>query len=135
MESLSNNKYAESKDFTSLKCWLKGHDLRNFIYKSIVPVLPKHEEYNLKSQLKRAAVSVTLNIAEGYGRFHSKENIQFYRISRASAYEIKDHLITCKDFNYISLDLYDIGVKAVEAFKISIGAYINFKRKKNQLSN
>ena len=69
--------------------------------------LPAEEKYNLVSQIIRAAVSCTANIAEGYGRFHYQENIQFCRISRGSIYEIQDHLITCIDNGYISKELYD----------------------------
>ena len=126
--SSSKNVYNEGKDFTSLRCWMKARDLRIFIYNYVIPLLPKHEEYNLCSQLKRAAVSITANIAEGYGRYNIQESIQFYRISRASAYEIKDHLITCMDLNYISEKILFNGSELVELFKIAIGSYINYKR-------
>lgn len=128
MQSLSYYKYNEDKDFTSLQCWQKGRELRNYIYKKVLLKLPKHEEYNLISQLKRAAVSITANIAEGYGRYHIQDSIQFYRISRASAYEIKDHLITCNDLDYISIELFKNCLELIETYKISIGAYINYKR-------
>ncbi|MCX5729130.1 MAG: four helix bundle protein, partial [Nitrospirae bacterium] len=53
------------------------------------------------SQIRRAAVSLTANVAEGYGRFHFKENIQYCRIARGSAYELIDHLIACQDESYL----------------------------------
>jgi four helix bundle protein len=62
---------------------------------------PKEEEYRLKDQLLRASRSVPANIAEGYGRFHYHENIQFCRQARGSAYEIVDHLICAKDEGFI----------------------------------
>jgi four helix bundle protein len=55
----------------------------------------------LGQQLRTAAISLTANIAEGYGRFHFKENVQFCRIARGSAYELLDHLIACKDHGYM----------------------------------
>ena len=56
--------------------------------------------------MRRAAVSVTANIAEGYGRFAYQENIQFLRQSRGSAYELRDHLTTSSDEGYISTDKF-----------------------------
>jgi four helix bundle protein len=63
-----------------------GRDLRGRLY-ALACVLPPHESYNLASQIRRAAISLTANIAEGYGRFHFKENVQSCRIARGSAYE------------------------------------------------
>jgi len=67
----------------------------------LVRKLPGYEQYNLVSQLRRAGQSVTSNIAEGYGRFHYQENIQFCRISRGSLYEIIDLFNACSDEDYI----------------------------------
>lgn len=55
----------------------------------------------LLRRYRRAAVSLTANVAEGYGRFHFKENIQYCRIARGSAYELIDHLIACQDESYL----------------------------------
>ena len=74
--------------FTDLLCWKKGAELRKLIY-SIARKLPENEKFILGNQLRRAAVSITSNIAEGYGRFHYQENIQYCRQSRASIYELK----------------------------------------------
>jgi len=52
--------------------------------------------------MRRAAVSITANIAEGYGRFSYLENIQFCRQSRASVYELRDHLTTAVDVGYLN---------------------------------
>ena len=71
---------------------------------NVVTRLPESERYNLSAQIRRAAVSLTANIAEGYGRFHFKENIQYCRIARGSAYELIDHLITCQDERYLAKD-------------------------------
>ncbi len=64
--------------------------------------LPGEEKFRLAHQIIRAARSVTNNLAEGYGRFHYQENIQFCRQSRGSLYELIDHLIICLDDEYIS---------------------------------
>jgi len=68
--------------------------------------LPAFERYRLTDQLIRASRSITNNIAEGYGRFHFKENIQFCRISRGSIYECIDHLYCCLDEKLINCDTF-----------------------------
>lgn len=71
---------------------------------------PTNEKFQLTSQILNSSRSVTANIAEGHGRFHYQENIQFSRISRGSLSETLDHLITAFDENYISKE-------ELEAFK------------------
>jgi four helix bundle protein len=94
--------------------------------------LPKEEKYNLDNQIRRAAISTTANISEGYGRYHYKEGIQFYRISRGSLYELKDHLISCYDLGYISNELNLEGEALIESAKRILNGYINFVRTKIQ---
>ncbi len=83
------------RSFEELSCWKEAQNLRQ-ILKTVLKKLPKSEDYLLKDQIVRASRSVTNNIAEGYGRYHFKENIQFCRISRGSLHEILDHLIIKK---------------------------------------
>jgi four helix bundle protein len=64
--------------------------------------LPKEEKYRLSDQIIRASRSVTANIAEGFGRFHHQENIQFCRQARGSLMELIDHLSVTLDENYIT---------------------------------
>jgi four helix bundle protein len=96
----------------------------------VIKELPTEERYDLASQMRRAAISCSANIAEGYGRFHYQENIQFCRISRGSVYETQDHLITCIDNEYISKELYDkIWELSMNAIKVLDG-YIRYLKKK-----
>ena len=95
-----------------------------------MPCLPKEEKFNLDIQIRKASVSTTSNISEGYGRFHYREGIQFYRISRASLYELKDHLISCYDLSYIAVELKDEGEQLLESAKITLNGYINFVKSK-----
>jgi four helix bundle protein len=98
--------------FTDLLCWKKASELRKSIYR-IATQLPETEKYNLTKQLRRVAISITANIAEGYGRFHYQENIQFCRQSRASLYECEDHLITCLDEGYCDKETFDQSLKLI----------------------
>jgi four helix bundle protein len=70
----------------------------------VARTLPDFEKFGLASQLRRAAVYVTANLAEGYGRFGYQENAQFCRQARGSIYELRDHIITCVDELFISKD-------------------------------
>ncbi len=62
--------YNENKDFITLEAWKKCREVKNFFYKEIIPKLPNEEKCNLGTQIRKACVSITANIAEGYGRFH-----------------------------------------------------------------
>ena len=94
------SEYNGDKDFVSLRAWQHARKLKLFLPK-ILPLLPPDERYAMGTQIRRAASSITANIAEGYGRFHYKEGIQFYRIARGSIYELKDFLIACLDLSFI----------------------------------
>ena len=88
------------KGFEELEAWKEGRVFRKAI-SQLIKTFPKHEQFDLSSQLRRASRSVTANIAEGYARFHYQENIQFCRHSRGSLEECKDHLYTAFDDGYI----------------------------------
>jgi four helix bundle protein len=94
--------------------------------------LPPAERYALASQMRRAAVSVTNNIAEGHGRWHYQENMRFCRISRGSVDELIDDFNTCLDEGYGDRTLAD--QLKVEAYDIirRINSYIAYLRKSKQ---
>ncbi|MDD5326916.1 MAG: four helix bundle protein [Phycisphaerae bacterium] len=73
--------------FEDLEIYKSAREYRKKIY-SLAKQLPEFEKYNLANQMRRAAVSLTNNIAEGHGRFHYQENIQFLRQSRGSLEEL-----------------------------------------------
>jgi four helix bundle protein len=71
-----------------------GREFRKKTYR-LMKLLPSEEKYALANQMRRAAVSITNNIAEGHGRWHYQENIRFCRISRGSVGELIDDFNTC----------------------------------------
>ncbi len=89
------------RDFTQLNVWRKGHVLVLSIYK-ITKKFPKEEKFGLVDQMKRAAVSVTSNIAEGFGRRSWKDKAQFYVMASGSLIELKNQLYVARDVGYIS---------------------------------
>ena len=91
------------KSFEELEVDKAAREFRKKIYK-LIKGLPPEEKYNLDGQMRRASVSLTNNIAEGHGRYHFQENIQFCRISRGSLMELIDDLNTCIDEEYFPLD-------------------------------
>lgn len=119
-------KYNSQKDFTTLDAWKKARLVKLFFYKEIIPHLPVEEKFNLNMQIRKAGVSGTANISEGYGRYHYQEGIQFYRISRGSIYELKDHLISCYDFEFISKTVFEKGISLIEDAKVTLNGFIKF---------
>ncbi len=89
--------------FENLEVYKAAREYRKKICK-LTYRLPKEEQYNLIGQMRRAAVSLTNNIAEGHGRFHYQENIQFLRQSRGSLEELIDDLNLCIDEDYFGRD-------------------------------
>lgn len=91
--------------------------------------LPKDEKFIITEDIRRASISITANIAEGYGRFHFQENIQYCRQSRGSLYELWDHLISCWHFKYIAEEEYNRGAELIESAVKVVNGYINFLNK------
>jgi four helix bundle protein len=90
------------RDFKDLEVWQAAREFRTEMYK-VARTLPDFEKFALATQIRRAASSVTANIAEGFGRFGYQENAQFCRQARGSLFELRDHLTTCIDQEYINL--------------------------------
>jgi four helix bundle protein len=120
--------------FEDLGCWQKARSLRNTV-KDLIKTLPDFEKYELVSQMRKASRSVTHNIAEGYGRFHFQENIQFCRIARGSLHELLDQFITCQDENYISDQALLKYRKEVNGCLAMLNGYINYLKKAKETVN
>lgn len=95
-----NNKSAKIKKFTDLNAWKEAHKLVVLVYK-ITKKFPKQETYSLTDQMRRSAVSITSNIAEGFGRQTYKEKVQYYYLSQGSLVELKNQILIAKDVGYL----------------------------------
>lgn len=92
-------------NFTDLATWRESHKLVIMIF-AVADKLPAQDNFGLKSQMQRAAISVTSNIAEGFGRRSLKENIQFYSVAKGSLVELQNQLLIAKDTKRINNNLY-----------------------------
>jgi four helix bundle protein len=107
------------KNYKDLIVWQKSIDLVDEIYK-ITRLFPKSETYSLASQMQRAAISIPSNIAEGHGRNHTKEYVQFLGISYGSSTELETQLIISKR-QYKELDYEKAETYLIEVQKMLAG--------------
>jgi len=90
-----------ARKFEDIKVWRKAHELVLLVYK-LTRSLPREELFGLTSQMRRAAVSVAANIAEGFTRRGIKDKLNFYNTSESSLEELRYYFILCKDLGYIA---------------------------------
>lgn len=88
------------RSFTDLNAWKEGHKLVLNIYQ-ITKEFPKEEQFGLINQIRRAVVSITSNLAEGFSRSSYKEKSQFYSMALGSLTEVQNQLLIGKDLGYI----------------------------------
>jgi four helix bundle protein len=126
---------AAFKSFEELECWKACTEVRRFIT-TLVKKYPKVEQFSLVDDMKRAARSTTHNIAEGFGRFHFQENIQFCRMSRGSLCKLIDQLITSLDEGLITDLEYAKGRELIDRAQALLNGYINYlSRKKDEFGS
>jgi four helix bundle protein len=94
------------KQFTDLYAWQESHKLVLLIYRS-TKSFPKEEMFGLTNQMRRAAISITSNIAEGFGRQSYKERVQFYYLAQGSLTELKNQIIAARDIGYLDKKEYE----------------------------
>jgi four helix bundle protein len=88
------------KDFSEMPVWKAALELLVRIY-DVTSEFPKEEKFGMTSDMRRAANSVTHNIAEGFGRFENKDKTRFYKISRGSCYELMSQTIASHRLGFI----------------------------------
>jgi len=106
------------KSFTDLIAWQKAHQLVLKIYK-VVSNFPKEEIYGLSSQLKRAIISVSSNLAEGFSRKTNNDKIQFYHIALGSLTETQNLIFIAYDLKFIDRKVFnDLANNTIEISKL-----------------
>ncbi len=107
--------------FKDLRAWQEAHALVLEIYR-ITRSFPKEELFGLTSQIRRAAVSVTSNIAEGFNRSSSKEKVQFYSMALGSLAEVQNQLEIARDIDYLDATTFSrVSARSVTVHKLLNG--------------
>jgi four helix bundle protein len=95
------NETNKIKEFTDLNSWREAHKLVLLTYR-LTHKFPKEEIFGLTNQARRASVSITSNIAEGFGRQTFKDRIHFYYMAQGSLSELKNQILIARDILYIN---------------------------------
>ena len=118
------------KVYNDLDVWKESRKLVKLIYE-LTKKFPKEEMYGLSNQIRRAAVSIPSNIAEGCGRNHSKDSIQFFYISRGSLFELETQLYLSFDQEYIDEKTLNLLIANTTSCKKLLNGFINYYQKLN----
>ena len=111
------------QDFKKLEVWKLSFEFGKKIYK-ITTDFPKEETYSITSQLRRAALSISANIAEGTGRETKKDFLKFLTISMGSLRECENFVLMSKDFDYLSQESFSILIKDIQTIGAKLGNLI-----------
>ena len=111
-----------TRSFEQLVVWQKAHQYVLSIYK-ITKQFPKEEIFGLTNQMRRAVVSITANIAEGYIRIGLKDKLHFFNISQGSLEETRNFIILSKDLEYISIEEKETLSNQAEEISRMLNAY------------
>lgn len=104
-----------------MNSWKEGHKPVVMVYE-ITKTFPKEETFGLMAQMRRSAVSITSNIAEGFSRRFYKEKIRFYSIAQGSVTELQNQLLIAKDVGFLQEEQFQgVAEQAVTVHKITNG--------------
>lgn len=124
---MNTKKRQPSKTFEDLEVWQKSRKLAFKIY-SLTKEFPADERYGLVSQMRRAAISVASNIAEGFARQQLKDKEHFYTMAAASLSELLNQLILSNDFGYVPQHELDDSRSLLTDTRISLLALLRAHR-------
>ncbi len=117
-----------------LKVWRQGIELTKIVYQ-LTATFPESEKYGLVSQMRRAAVSIPSNIAEGAARHSKKEFAQFLYIAMGSCAELDTQLIVSEELDFVSFESAQQAVQLIEEVKRMIQGLINYNNTKERTEN
>ncbi|RWU06418.1 four helix bundle protein [Pedobacter chitinilyticus] len=115
----------EKKAYVDLEVWKEARALANNIYQA-TKLFPKEEIFGLVSQMRRCAVSIPSNIAEGCGRNHPKDSVQFFFIARGSIYELETQLYISFDQGYIDEITMKSNLQQLETTRKLLNGFIKY---------
>ncbi len=109
------------KSFTDLSAWREAHQLAVVVYQT-TKTFPREEIYSLVDQMRRCAVSISSNIAEGFSRKTKKEKLQFFYTSLGSLTELQNQLLISRDIGYLNQSKFsEIVPKTIHTSKLING--------------
>jgi len=118
-------------DFRDLEVWQLCKVIRTEIW-NLCKTFPKDEKYRLSDQMIRSSRSSTDCIAEGYGRYHYQENIQFCRQSRGSLFELMNQMDTALECEYIDQNYFNDMVEKIKSAIRLLNGYIRYLKKRKE---
>ncbi|RKX65400.1 MAG: hypothetical protein DRP41_03200 [Thermodesulfobacteriota bacterium] len=119
--------------FEELDIWKESINYASRIYK-ITESFPAEEKFGLVTQLRNAVISISLNIAEGSGRYHNKDFIRFLQIAISSLYEVVSGLFIAKNERYINDNDFKSAYSEAEKIAKMINAFISYLKKNHRQS-
>jgi four helix bundle protein len=127
---LTDNEHPTTKmEYSKLEVWIEARKLVSLLYDSS-KLFPKEELFGLTNQMRRAAVSIPSNIAEGCGRQTSKDTINFLHISRGSLYELETQYYLAFDQKYIDENNFNIAFGQIQICKKLLNGFISYYKNK-----
>jgi four helix bundle protein len=115
----------EYKKYTELNVWIEARKLTSIIY-TVTKLYPKEEQFGLTNQMRRCSVSIPSNIAEGCGRNHKKDSLQFFYISRGSLYELETQLYLSFDLSLIDITQLNNILEQLETVRKLLNGFIRY---------
>lgn len=113
------------KSYIELDVWKQSRQLVTQTYE-LTKQFPKEEQYGLSNQMRRCSVSIPSNIAEGHGRNHIKDSLQFFFIARGSLYELETQLYLSSDLGYFQLNVLNALLEKITTCKQMLNGLIRY---------
>lgn len=120
------------KSLERLEAWTKSKDSASRVYREVIPLLPKEEKWNLEQQLRRSALSIPANVAEGFGRYSYQDHVRFCYNARGSLEEGLSHLVVACEMKYIPEALFASLEQDGERLSQLINGYIAYLKRSKQ---
>jgi four helix bundle protein len=118
-------------DFRDLEVWQLCKEIRQEIWK-LIKTFPEEEKYRLANQMIRSSRSATDCIAEGYGRYHYQENIQFCRQSRGSLFELMNQMDTALECEYTDEGYFDRMIGKIKKAIHVLNGYVKYLKNRKE---
>lgn len=117
-------------EYQDLEVWKESKELVKLVY-NFTNKLPVSEQFGLSLQIRRSSISIPSNIAEGIGRNHSKDTLQFLYIARGSLYEVETQVTISKELFNLDDAEFVIIINKIKECKRILNGFINYYKSKN----